>query len=311
MSLLGGARAGSSGRDSRGGGRFGRGRGRKPLNNGNYFGAKGQEMGKDSDGAAGPPKINVGASSFAAAAGQDDDPVLEEALGFGLFSQGQAKLGWLMNLNEDGSMFKSQVTFSPYLYLQVKDNMEREVESYLRRKYEASIRDIEVVHKEDLDLVALSQKNHLSGLRQSLLKVIFWNSQHLMEVRREMQPVIRRNKNKANVNDAYKAFGPQRDNNTVKLQDSLDAIVDMKEHDVPYHIRFCIDVGVRCGHWFNVTAKAGHVVLEHRPDLLARAEPRICAFDIETTKLPLQFPNAEYDQVGLQSKALLRNPQRG
>lgn len=33
-------------------------------------------------------------------AGQDDDPVLEEALGFALFSQGQAKLGWLMNLNE-------------------------------------------------------------------------------------------------------------------------------------------------------------------------------------------------------------------
>lgn len=37
--------------------------------------------------------------------------------------------------------------------------------------------------------------------------------------------------------------------------------------------------------------------LEPRPDLLQRAEPRICAFDIETTKLPLQFPNAEYDQV--------------
>ena len=44
--------------------------------------------------------------------------------------------------------------------------------------------------------------------------------------------------------------------------------------------------------------QGGHVVLEHRPDLLARAEPRICAFDIETTKLPLQFPNAEYDQAG-------------
>ena len=34
-----------------------------------------------------------------------------------------------------------------------------------------------------------------------------------------------------------------------------------------------------------------------RADLLQRAEPRICAWDIETTKLPLQFPNAEYDQV--------------
>ena len=36
-----------------------------------------------------------------------------------------------------------------------QDNMEREVDSYLRRKYETSIRDIEVVHKENLDLVRL------------------------------------------------------------------------------------------------------------------------------------------------------------
>ena len=39
--------------------------------------------------------------------------------------------------------------------------------------------------------------------------------------------------------------------------------------------------------------------MEHRADMLKRAEPRICAFDIETTKLPLQFPNAEHDQVML------------
>ena len=41
----------------------------------------------------------------------------------------------------------------------------------------------------------------------------------------------------------------------------------------------------------------GQTSLEPRPDLLQRAEPRVCAWDIETTKLPLQFPNAEYDQV--------------
>lgn len=45
--------------------------------------------------------------------------------------------------------------------------------------------------------------------------------------------------------------------------------------------------------------------LEHRPHLLQRAEPRICAFDIETTKLPLQFPNADYDQVGQFASAAL------
>ena len=41
----------------------------------------------------------------------------------------------------------------------------------------------------------------------------------------------------------------------------------------------------------------GQTSLVRRADLLQRAEPRICAWDIETTKLPLQFPNAEYDQV--------------
>ena len=50
---------------------------------------------------------------------------------------------------------------------------------------------------------------------------------------------------------------------------------------------------------FMVRMHEGKICLEHRSDLIQRAEPRICAFDIETTKLPLQFPNAEHDQVGL------------
>ena len=44
--------------------------------------------------------------------------------------------------------------------------------------------------------------------------------------------------------------------NTLMLhQDALDALVDMREYDVPYHMRFQIDTDVRCGHWFTVTAK--------------------------------------------------------
>lgn len=37
--------------------------------------------------------------------------------------------------------------------------------------------------------------------------------------------------------------------------------------------------------------------LTHRSDFLKRSEPRICAFDIETTKMPLMFPNAASDEV--------------
>lgn len=31
----------------------------------------------------------------------------------------------------------------------------------------------------------------------------------------------------------------------------------MREHDVPYHVRFAIDTDVRCGHWFTCKAKVG------------------------------------------------------
>ena len=51
-----------------------------------------------------------------------------------------------------------------------------------------------------------------------------------------------------------------------------------------------------------MAAQGGHAQLERRADLVQRADVRICAFDIETTKLPLQFPNAQFDQV---SQALL------
>ena len=83
----------------------------------------------------------------------------------------------------------------------------------------------------------------------------------------------------------------------MRAQDALDAVLDMREHDVPYHMRFQIDTGVRCGYWYDVRAAHGRMGLSWREDLVQRAEPRICAFDIETTKLPLQFPNAEFDQA--------------
>ena len=48
-------------------------------------------------------------------------------------------------------------------------------------------------------------------------------------------------------------------------QDALDALVDMREYDVPYHMRFQIDTDVRCGHWFTVTAKVRDRSITNRP----------------------------------------------
>ena len=54
---------------------------------------------------------------------------------------------------------------------------------------------------------------------------------------------------------------------------------------------------IRCGQWYDVIVSSTGVMLEKRTDLLQRAEVHVCAFDIETTKLPLKFPDADYDLI--------------
>ncbi|ESQ36065.1 hypothetical protein EUTSA_v10006524mg [Eutrema salsugineum] len=237
---------------------------------------------------------------------------LESKLGFGLFSEGETRLGWLLNfassswedpdtgktyscvdlyfVTQDGLSFKTKYKFRPYFYAATKGKMELEVEAYLRRRYERQVADIEIVEKEDLDL-----KNHLSGLQKKYLKVSFDTVQQLMEVKRDLLHIVERNQAKFDALEAYESvLAGKREQ---RPQDCLDSMVDLREYDVPYHVRFAIDNDVRSGQWYNVSISSTDVTLEKRTDLLQRAEVRVCAFDIETTKLPLKFPDAEYDQI--------------
>ena len=126
-------------------------------------------------------------------------------MGYPLYSDGPAegRLGWLLNINptlvddrdagravaavncyfqcQDGSGFKAQIPFSPYLYVITRPGREADVEGYLRRKHGAAVRDCSLVSMEDLDL-----KNHLAGIRRRLLKVTFWTTQGLGEVLRSL-----------------------------------------------------------------------------------------------------------------------------
>ncbi|KAM5584440.1 DNA polymerase epsilon catalytic subunit A-like [Rosa sericea] len=240
------------------------------------------------------------------------DEDLESKLGFDLFSEGETRLGWLLTfatsswedqdtrkvyscvdlyfVTQDGSAFKSKYKFRPYFYAATKEKMEMDVEAYLRRRYESRIADIEIVAKEDLDL-----KNHLSGLHKSYLKLSFDTVQQLMNVKSDLLQVVERNHTKFDAAEAYESIllGKREQ----RPQDFLDCIVDLREYDVPYHVRFAIDNDVRCGQWYDVSVSSTGVMLERRTDLLQHAEVHVCAFDIETTKLPLKFPDAEYDLI--------------
>ncbi|OMO70162.1 hypothetical protein CCACVL1_19081 [Corchorus capsularis] len=237
---------------------------------------------------------------------------LESKLGFDLFSEGEKRLGWLLTfassscedaesgkvyscvdiyfVSQDGSCFKSKFKFRPYFYVATKEKAEMDVDAYLRRRYESQIAEIEIMDKEDLDL-----KNHLSGLQKHYLKISFDTVQQLMDVKKDLVHVVERNQAKFDAAEAYESIlMGKREQRPV---DCLDYIVDLREYDVPYHVRFAIDNDVRCGQWYDVSVSSSGVILEKRTDLLQRAEVRVCAFDIETTKLPLKFPDAEYDLI--------------
>ncbi|KAJ1279266.1 hypothetical protein BS78_04G142600 [Paspalum vaginatum] len=240
------------------------------------------------------------------------EELLESRLGFAPYTAGERRLGWLLTfspsswededsgkiyscvdlyfVSQDGSTFKVKYKFRPYFYAATKDKMELEVEAYIRRRYEGEISDIEIIEKDDLDL-----KNHLSGLKRKYLKLQFDTVQQLVRVRNDLLHVVEKNEEKLDAVEAFETIhGVKR---VERPQDYINYIIDLREYDVPYHVRFAIDNDVRCGQWYNVSVSGSDVLLQRREDLLQRAEVHVCAFDIETTKLPLKFPDAEYDTV--------------
>lgn len=78
----------------------------------------------------------------------------------------------------------------------------------------------------------------------------------------------------------------------------MENILDMREYDVPYHVRVAIDLKINGGHWYVVRGHGAESpdihLLDEQPD---RPEPVVLAYDIETTKLPLKFPDSNFDSI--------------
>ena len=198
--------------------------------------------------------------------------------------------------------------------------METTIEEYLTKKYEGLISRITRERKEDLKL-----PNHLMGHRRLYLQLCFRNVSDLLTVRRDVMPLALANGKKRDGVDAYAEViaaggfggggGPSMDimmdsgAGLKSNQDPRDGIIDIREYDVPYYLRVSIDNDIRIGLWYTVTFPPPH--LSHSPHhpsqqptftplphRIKRADPVVLAYDIETTKAPLKFPDPETgDQV--------------
>jgi DNA polymerase epsilon subunit 1 len=69
---------------------------------------------------------------------------------------------------------------------------------------------------------------------------------------------------------------------------------------VPYHVRVSIDKKLFVGLWYSVKLQIGishSPVIYRRTDIIESPDCIVFAYDIETTKLPLKFPDASFDQI--------------
>ncbi|XP_060641327.2 DNA polymerase epsilon catalytic subunit A [Anolis sagrei] len=250
---------------------------------------------------------------------------IDARFGFERIKEPSERTGWLINMHpteildedrrlisavdyyfiqEDGSRFKVALPYKPYFYVATQKGCEREVSSFLSKKFQGKMAKLETVPKEDLDL-----PNHLVGLKRNYLKLSFNTVDDLVKVRKEISPAVRKNRERDQSVDAYTtmlasalaggSLSSKDEEPSKKTSDQMDNIVDMREYDVPYHIRLSIDRKIHVAHWYNVRYRGSSFPPEitRRDDLVERPDPVVLAFDIETTKLPLKFPDAETDQI--------------
>ncbi|XP_073410903.1 DNA polymerase epsilon catalytic subunit A [Dendrobates tinctorius] len=250
---------------------------------------------------------------------------IDAQYGFERIKEPGEKTGWLLNMHptevldedkrlvsavdyyfiqEDGSRFKVALPYKPYFYVATKKGCEREVSSFLSKKFQGKIAKMDTLPKEDLDL-----PNHLVGLKRSYIKLCFHSVDDLIKVRKEISPAVRKNKERDHASDTYTAMlssaltgnslAPEEEGPSKKISDQMENIIDMREYDVPYHVRLSIDLKIHVAHWYNIRYRGSTAPPEiiRRDDLVERPDPVVLAFDIETTKLPLKFPDAETDQI--------------
>ncbi|KAK2573782.1 DNA polymerase epsilon catalytic subunit A [Acropora cervicornis] len=236
-----------------------------------------------------------GASTEARINRIQSNDVLDVKYGFDRYKDSVDRLGWLINMHPTEIIDDDKKLISAVDLYFIQDDggrfrdTDREVATFLNRKFGGLIASIETVAKEDLDL-----NNHLVGLKRNYIKLSFHTVNDLMKVKRDIMPAVRKNKEQAKTNAAYNiVMGADMNEDEMiaanrRNADQMSNVVD---------IRLRIRVSTK-GHWYNVKIHGGiHPELARRDDLLDRPDPVVLAFDIETTKLPLKFPDSSTDSI--------------
>lgn len=226
---------------------------------------------------------------------------IDKFFGFERYEEEKEKIGFLLNIRttsiieeeeeeysaidlyfigKDNEKFKVTYKYEPYFYIRVQKGREEQVETWLRKRYNEYISNITIEKLKDLSL-----PNHLSGILGIYLKITFQNINQLLSLRKDLLEIVEENKKKE----------IQQEEEDQEI-DSKDCILEIREYDVKYHIRTCIDKGIRSGKWYKIIIEDTNIFLKEE-SILKLPLIKTCTFDIETTKAPLMFPDSKIDSI--------------
>jgi DNA polymerase epsilon subunit 1 len=195
-------------------------------------------------------------------------------------------------LDKHGKSFTCMHKFQPYFLVNVGPTAVELALPALKQRFPGAS-SVAFVEKEDLEL-----PDHLSGKRHTFIRMDFVSMEPYSQAKRQLMNLARDNAKAADI----------------AKTDPLDFVVGLAEHDVPLHVRACIDRNIRCAKWYRVSiegsvpgivddtmvttsSNSGNAVLELLPHMLNKPELRVFAWDIETSKAPLKFPDANIDPM--------------
>ncbi|CAF2397049.1 unnamed protein product [Rotaria sp. Silwood2] len=249
---------------------------------------------------------------------------IDQLYGYLRYSRFEERIGWLYNLqscelfdeerrrflsafnlyfigNKD-DRFNIYITYTPYFYVGAKLERENDVYAYLSKRYHNRCLSCDLIGKGDLG---------------TFIRLRFHDINDLMKVHKELQSIVKRNIEREKEQQSHPELVVLKRTTSSNLTSNLivdglsnanvadkqiDGIIELREFDVPYHIRVCIDLKINVGLWYGILDQSNSGPLNQlllKLDLIEQLEPIIFAFDIECTKTPLKFPSAASDQINI------------
>ncbi|CAF3181051.1 unnamed protein product [Rotaria sp. Silwood2] len=129
----------------------------------------------------------------------------------------------------------------------------------------------EKIVQEALDQACKDLPNHLSDIQRTFIRLLFHDIDDLMKACKELQPIVKRNIEREKEQQSRPELAvlkratssnPSSDlivdglSNANVAEKQSDDIIELREFDVPYHIRVRIDLKIDVGLWYSVRGQS-------------------------------------------------------